>query len=160
MINAMTQQILEDDPILPLLDPREAPPVRAAEELRQRWRSTMGEGGFGKTSLWILWFDGEGRQLPVVMPIDDLEPAFDRPWLDNLIWIVDRTAEMGASSVALALSRPGPGSITAQDRLRANQLIAACAAARQTGALRLTVWPIHLATTNSVRTFSVDDLDR
>ncbi|SDT30861.1 hypothetical protein [Microlunatus soli] len=156
----MTEPLLEDDPILPLQDPRVAPPVRTTEALRQRWRSMMGAGGFGGSTLWMMWFDAHGRQLPAVMPIGNLRPSFDQSWLDNLIWIIDRTAEMGAASVALALSRPGTGSVTDQDRRWANPLIAACSSARSSGALRLTVWPIHLATTNSVRTLSVDDLDR
>lgn len=154
----MTEPLLEDDPIPPLQDPREAPLVRTTEMLRRRWRSMMGAEGFGRTSLWVMWFDSGGRQLPVVMPIDNLQPQFDQPWLDNLIWIVDQTVELGAASVALALSRPGSDSITDQDRLWANQLIAACSAAGHSGALRLTTWPLHLATVNSVRALSVDDL--
>lgn len=147
-----------DDPILPLTKPEQAPPVRTDEDVRRRWRSLMGEGGFGRTSLWVVWYDAGGRQLPVVMPIDDLPEVLDPSMLENLIMILADPAELGAASVALALSRPGPGMVTAVDRNRANAILAAVERARQRGRFGLKLWPIQLATANSVRTLTVDDL--
>lgn len=148
----------DDDPIPPLQSAADAPPVRTDEEVRLRWRSMMGDGGFGRTSLWIVWYDAEGRQLPVVVPIDDLPQALEPDGVDSLSMIIADPASFGAASVALLLSRPGPGSVTQTDRDRANAILAGIHRARQRGAFGLKVWPIHLATTNSVRRLSVDDL--
>jgi hypothetical protein len=118
----------------------------------------MGDGGFERTSLWIVWYDADGRQLPVVVPIDDLPRTLDAEALENLIGMLSHLESMGAASVALALSRPGPGLITAADRDRANAILAAVDRARRSKAFDLKLWPIHLATTDSVRPLTVDDL--
>jgi hypothetical protein len=148
----------DPDPVPPLQRPEEAPPVRNDEDVRRRWRSLLGDGGFQRTTLWIVWYDADGRQLPVVVPIDDLPQALEPAALQNLMIILAEPGSMGAASVALALSRPGPGSVTATDRQRANAILAAVDRARRQKAFDLRVWPIHLATANSVRVLSVDDL--
>lgn len=148
----------DEGPIPPLQDPRDAPPITHAEDLRQRWRSAMGSGGFGKHSLWVMWFDEAGRQLPIVMPIDDVDRGFPPDWMVSFVMIVNEPVEFGAASVAFALSRPGPAGISAADRALAGQLIAETSRARESGELRLDVWPLHLATANSVRAIGVDDL--
>lgn len=153
-----TEDWPDNDPILPLRRPDEAPPVRTDEDVRRRWRSLMGDGGFGRTSLWVVWYDADGRQLPVVMPIDDLPEMLDAALLDNLIMILADPVNVGAASVALALSRPGPGIVTTADRDRANAILAAAERARRRGEFSLKLWPIQLATANSVRTLTADDL--
>lgn len=148
----------DDDPIPPLTSAEEAPPVHTDEDVRRRWRSLMGKDRFGRTSLWMAWYDADGRQLPLVMPIDDL-PADPRPKeVDNLTRVIAEPAVLGATSVALLLSRPGPGSVTRLDRDRANAILAGIQRARARDGFSLKVWPIHLATTNSVRQLAVDDL--
>lgn len=154
----VTDDLSDDDPILPLPRPEEAPPVRTDEDVRRRWRSLLGDGGFGRTSLWIVWYDAAGRQLPVVVPIDDLPARPDPTMLDNLIMILADPGSLGAASVALALSRPGPATVTAGDRDWANAIIAGADRARRRKAFGLKLWPIQLATANSVRTLAVDDL--
>lgn len=153
-----TEDWPDDDPILPLQRPDDAPPVRTDEDVRRRWRSLMGEGGFGRTTLWVVWYDADGRQLPVVMPIDDLPESLDSTLLDNLIMILADPVNVGAASVALALSRPGAATVTVADRHRANAILAAADRARCRGSFGLKLWPIQLATANSVRTLTVDDL--
>jgi hypothetical protein len=93
-----------------------------------------------------------------VVPIDDLPEHLEPDGVDNLMMIIAEPASMGAASVALLLSRPGPGSVTRRDRDRANALLAGLRRARERGGFELKVWPIHLATTDSVRQLSVDDL--
>lgn len=153
-----TENWSDDDPILPLQPPDQAPPVRTDEDLRRRWRSMMGADGFGRTSLWVVWYDADGRQLPVVMPIDDLPEVLDAVLLDNLIMVLAGPVEFGAASVALALSRPGSATVTTADRNRANAILAAVDRARRRDEFGLKLWPIQLATANSVRTLTVDDL--
>lgn len=118
----------------------------------------MGPDGFGTDSLWLMWLDETGHQLPILMPIDDVDADFASDWLDSLITIMDDPYDLGADGVAVALSRPGPATVSDQDRRRARQLLAATRAARRSGALRPTMWPLQLATRNSVRTFGADDL--
>jgi hypothetical protein len=45
-----------------------------------------------------------------------------------------------------------------EDRRRANVILAGVHRAQQCGTLELKVWPLHLATTDSVRQLPVDDL--
>lgn len=118
----------------------------------------MGDGGFGRTTLWIVWYAADGRQLPVVVPIDDPPEILEPDGVDNLIMVMADPASFGAASVALLLSRPGPDSVTQVDRDRANALLAGIDRARRRNGIALKVWPIHLATANSVRQLSVDDL--
>jgi len=148
----------DDDPVPPLPSVEAAPLVHTDEDVRRRWRSMMGDGGFGRTTLWIIWYAADGRQLPVVVPIDDLPEALEPQGVDNLVMIIADPAHFGATSVALLLSRPGPGSVTQVDRDRANALLSGLDRARRDNGFQLKVWPIHLATTNSVRRLSVDDL--
>ncbi|HEY9289950.1 MAG TPA: hypothetical protein VIP98_01605 [Microlunatus sp.] len=149
---------LEDDPnpSLPPID--QADPVRTGEELRQRWRSLMGGGGFGRDSLWAIWFDRDGRQLPAVMPIDDLPERLDPELLRNLAWVLNSVAEQGACSVALLLSRPGSSMINDADRARANAILLSIGDLRERAEFDLALWPMHLATPSSVRTLTPDDL--
>jgi hypothetical protein len=150
--------LMKDDPIPPLPRPEHAPRVRTDEDVRRRWRSLMGECGFGCSSLWIVWYTADGRQLPLVMPIDDLPPVLETATLQNLIRILAAPASMGAASVALAFSRPGPATLTAIDRGRANAVLAAVHQSRLDKEFDLRLWPIMFATADSVRTLTADDL--
>jgi hypothetical protein len=158
MNRAAEDHFSDDDPIPPLTSVEDASPVHTDEDVRRRWRSMMGEEGFGRTTLWIVWYAADGRQLPVVVPIDDPPEVLEPEGVDNLVMIMADPASFGATSVALLLSRPGPGSVTPVDRDRANALLSGLDRARRSNRFPLKVWPIHLATTNSVRQLSVDDL--
>jgi hypothetical protein len=146
------------DPIEPLGDINTAPPVHSNEQLRRRWRSLLGPESFGRDTLWVVWFDADGFQSPVIVPIDDIPARLDHETLDGLITVLDRPADLGAASVALALSRPGPATVSDVDRHRAVMLQTTVHRTRADGRLRLNFWPIHLATHNCVRTLGPDDL--
>ncbi|QDP97377.1 hypothetical protein FOE78_16905 [Microlunatus elymi] len=157
MIVGMTQFLSDDPhPTPPSID--QAPPVHDSEELRQRWRSLLGSGGFGLHSLWAIWFDRDGRQLPAVLPIDDLPDRLDPDMLRSVIWMVNGVRDQGACSVALLLSRPGPSRVTELDKARATAILTTIGDLRATGEFELALWPMHLATADSVRTLSADDL--
>lgn len=145
--------INSEDPIIPLTRPERMPPVLTTEDLRQRWRSLLGPEGFGPTSVYLIWFDARGRQLPCVVPIDDLEDDLEPAHVQNLMMIADTVAhDAGATSLALALTRPGPATVSPVDRSRARALLAG----GQSLAIKL--WPLHLATENQVRQLGGDDL--
>jgi hypothetical protein len=55
--------------------------VRTDSDLLVRWRQLMGPWAFGRRSPWPLWFDADGRQLPIVVPVDDVPEYPDPPML-------------------------------------------------------------------------------
>lgn len=125
--------------------------VRSNAELAELWRGLMGPGGFGTSSIWIVFLDDEHRLSPVIVPIDDLPAEPDDQFVGNLAYVVGELLRDGAAaSVALLLSRPGPRAMTDADRRWARGLRAAMR--------ELPMWPVHLATHGHVQVFAPDDL--
>ncbi|MCF6737200.1 hypothetical protein [Blastococcus sp. KM273129] len=128
----------------PLADAR----VRSAAELTDRWRSVLHPATFPARSLWLTWFDTDGRQLPVVVPVDDL-PALPEPAL--LVGVREVHGSVvddqlgGAGHLALALCRPGEPVVTAEDETWAAELRSTL----DDGAVAGT-WSLHLAAAGSV----------
>ena len=60
-------------------------PVRSAAELTQRWADLLDPPVFAARSLWLLWLTGDGRSLPLVVPVDDLPAVPDRPTLHTVL---------------------------------------------------------------------------
>ena len=83
-----------------------------------------------------------------IVPIDDIPAEPDPLFTGNIAKIISDLVSSGvAASVAMLLSRSGPGTMTAQDRQWARAL--------RLGKHR---WPIHLATCDRVQVFAPDDL--
>jgi hypothetical protein len=150
-----------DDPysgdVPPLTAPEDSPPVRTETELMVRWRQIMGPWGFERRSLWLLWFDAAGFQLPIVVPIDDIPHLPDDDLVANLLHIAHEVAHVddsdgGGATVAVTLSRPGSARVTPSDRAWAQALL--CQAAG-TG---VSLWPVHLATKGTLRPLTLDDV--
>lgn len=126
--------------------------VRTPTELTQVWRELMGPEGFDKRSIWHIFFEDDGRMLPLVIPIDDIPAEPDEVVLRNLATIMSEgMSRASATSLAVLLSRPGSGAMSAADRRWAREL-------RATYGPTLCPWPVHLATCNQVRVFAPDDL--
>jgi len=126
--------------------------VRTPAELFTVWEGLMGPAGFGMFSLWLIFFDSDGRLQPVISPIDDIPPVPDRGLLRGVAGVVEDLIATGTvASVAMLLSRPGPPDMTPADREWARAL------RRELGA-DLCRWPIHLATHGRVQIFAPDDL--
>ena len=81
--------------------------VRTSQDLFALWQSLMGDGGFGRRSLWLLFLYDDGQVAPVIVPIEDI-PVRPGVQVTNLGTIVADLREDGVSSAAMLLSRPGP----------------------------------------------------
>src|SRR3712207_5466647 len=85
-------------------------PVRSPLALTRRWVSLLQPPTFGARSLWLAWFDAEGRQSPVLVPVDDL-PVTPDPSMYEGLRLLNETvvsAQLGEGShLAMALCRPG-----------------------------------------------------
>ena len=94
------------------------PPVRSAAELTRRWATVLAPPVFGARSLWLAWFDPDGAMLPVVVPVDDLPLLPDHGVLRGLLALHDAVTERTDcvdGHLAMALCRPGPPLVTAED---------------------------------------------
>jgi hypothetical protein len=120
-------------------------PVHSAEELTARITVLVDPPVFGARSLWLLWLDPDGLQLPLVVPIDDVPLALDPRLPEGLLTLHDGALD-GASGfhLAMVLCRPGRPTPTGDDHEWAEQLRRAF-----DGELDGT-WSLHLAAGGSV----------
>jgi len=130
----------------------DAPPVTCVSELTDRWRTILEGEFFDQRSVWLIWFDETGRQLPVIVPIDGLPDELDEQFLSGLRSICGVTKDSGARTIAMALSRRGTSQITIVDRQQTRALLVM---ARAVG---LAPWPVHLVTAESIREITSSDL--
>ena len=126
-------------------------PIRSATDLLHAWERLMGQGGFGRSSLWLIFLDADARLQRVIMPIDDLPVLPDDRFVGNLALILGELQDGGEiASTALLLSRPGTAQMTDADRTWARVLRERLA--------HVSPWPVHLATRGRVQVFAPDDL--
>jgi hypothetical protein len=93
-------------------------PVHTAAERTQRWRTLLEPPVFAARSLWLTWFDEEGCQLPVVVPVDELPERPDWETVRGLLRLHDTVVEqsdLGEGHLAMALCRPGSAVVTEDD---------------------------------------------
>jgi hypothetical protein len=93
-------------------------PVRSALALTRRWAALLQPQIFEARSLWLAWFDAEGRQSPLLMPVDNLPVSPDPSMFDGLR-VLNGTvvqAQLGDDShLAMALCRPGKAVVSESD---------------------------------------------
>lgn len=128
--------------------PATAAPLLTDHDVLRRVEALVGPATRDGT-LWLLFVDGDHRQSPVVVPIDDT-PRLPDALVAGLGEVVegvlgDLATAAGPGSVVLVRERLGPDAVTADDRAWAGALTAMC---RTRGiALR----GVHLATPGGVR---------
>ncbi len=73
----------------------------------------MGPDGFDLESLYLIWFDDNGAQLPCIVPFDDLDEQLEAKVVATLMMIAEApVADIGGCSIAIALTRPGSSALT------------------------------------------------
>ncbi|RNI22835.1 hypothetical protein [Flexivirga caeni] len=134
------------------ISPESTRPIRTESDLFDRWEDLMGDDGFERRSLWLIFLDEEGQQSNLLVPIDDLPMLPAQRDVQAIADLVGRVhEEIGVAQVPMLLSRPGPTEMTEGDR-------------RWAGALTMAMrdrhprWPIHLATRGRIQVFAGDDL--
>ena len=93
-------------------------PVRSAPALTRRWVALLQPPIFDARSLWLAWFDAEGRQSPVLVPVDNLPVTPDPSMLES--WRALNESVVGAqlgedAHFAMALCRPGEAVVSDSD---------------------------------------------
>ena len=119
--------------------------VRTPEELTQRWEQMLEPPVFSARSLWLTWLDG-GLVLPVVLPVEDVPAAPDRPLLADVARVCEAVSEshcIARAHVAIALCRPGRVKVTKDDEAWERGLRWAFEANAGT-------WSLHLAAGGTV----------
>ena len=93
-------------------------PVRSTPALTRRWVSLLQPPTFGARSLWLAWFDADGIQSPVLVPVDDLPVTPDPSMFDGLRLLNETvvSAQLGdGAHLAMALCRPGEAVVCDSD---------------------------------------------
>jgi hypothetical protein len=100
-------------------------PIRSPLALTRRWVEVLQLPVFDSRSLWLTWFGADGRQAPIVVPVDDLSVRPDRRVLAGLLDVHRQVAgHLGDAEahLAMALCRPGEPVATDADDAWASAL--------------------------------------
>jgi len=108
----------------------EAPPLMTDAAVLVRVEQLVGPAAADRR-LWIMWVDGDGRQAPVVVPIDGIPRHPDPSQLDGLAEVLaglrdELTTELGPCSVILTLERLGLDGVLPGDHTWAAALAEVC----------------------------------
>jgi hypothetical protein len=93
-------------------------PVRFPFALTRRWASLLRPLLFDTRSLWLAWIGPDGRQSPVLLPVDDVPARPGLRLVSGLLGVHDEVAaSLGSNDVllAMALCRPGEPVETGDD---------------------------------------------
>jgi hypothetical protein len=106
-----------------------APPLATDDAVLERIEQLVGSAIVPRR-LWVMFVDGDQRQAPVMMPIDDIPLRPDRT-VDGLGQVLagiapDLATDTGPGSVIFVLERLGNARVTPDDRAWARALSATC----------------------------------
>ena len=112
------------------ISPAIAPPLRTDDDVDRRVADLVGRAARDDT-LWLLFVDGDDRQAPTVMPVEELSGPPDDQLIaglgDVLEGFLPRLAtDTGVGSVVFVRERFGPDSVLPADRAWAEALTTMC----------------------------------
>ena len=112
------------------LSPATAPPLRTDDDVARRVAALIGRATRDDT-LWLLFVDGDDRQTPVLMPVEEASGPPDREMvmaLGNVLEGVlpDLATAAGVGSVVFVRERLGPDFVVPADRAWAEALATMC----------------------------------
>ena len=110
--------------------PATAPPLRTDDDVVRRVAALVGRATRDDT-LWLLFVDGDDRQAPVVMPIEEMPGSPDDEIVTALGDVIagflpDLATCTGAGSVVFVRERLGPDDMLPADRAWAEALVTMC----------------------------------
>lgn len=140
--------------IPPLRKPEDLPPIKTQDDLCQFWRSLVGELGFSRRYLWVVFLDARGHVLPGLLEIDRCPAKPDRSTLRGLMGMLRGLMDDGPErhSVAFLWSRPGAAATEPAD------LEWAQAIRQLADDALIPTWPLHHANDHDLRAFAPDEL--
>lgn len=105
-------------------------PLRTDDDVLRRVEQQVGPAAVDRR-LWLMWVDGDGRQAPVVMPVDDIPRSPEPTMLDGLGQVLaglraELRTDLGPGSVILTLERLGADAAQPADRNWADALGRVC----------------------------------
>jgi hypothetical protein len=128
--------------------PVDLPPLFTDDDVTGRVAMLIGTAARDDTLL-LLFVDGDDRQAPVVMPVEDMPPLPDGVVValgDVLAGVMpDLATAAGPGSVVFVRERLGPDDVLPADRSWAEALDAMCRGRR------IPLRGIHLSTSNGIR---------
>ena len=103
-------------------------PVHSPSDMRQRWRALMGPLGFGEKLLWVGFVGPDRRMVKAISQIP-LGPRPKPGMVDSAMSAIrDVLADFReGTTIALLITRPGRGGISAADRQWSELLVEAAA---------------------------------
>jgi hypothetical protein len=135
----------------PGFDP--AAPLETDRDVLHRVSCLLDQDSRDRRSLWLLFLSGEGVQLPILVPVDDVPDRPDPQLVGNLCSVIADVLDdaVPGGSAVVTLTRPGGEAVGDSDRYWFHALYGA---AREHGAsLRM----LCLATRAGVRQLTLDD---
>jgi hypothetical protein len=125
-----------------------APPLTTDDAVLERVEQLVGPAIVPRR-LWVMFVDGDQRQAPVMMPIDDIPPRPDRTveGLGAVLagFVPDLATDTGPGSVVFVLERLGDERVTSADRAWVQALTKAC------GDVRVAARGVYRSTPDGVR---------
>jgi hypothetical protein len=112
------------------LSPATAPPLRTDDDVARRVADLIGRAT-GSDKLWLLFVDGDDRQTPVLMPIEEMSGPPDGELVAALGDVIegilpDLATAAGVGSVVFVRERPGADYVLPADRAWADALVTMC----------------------------------
>jgi hypothetical protein len=130
-----------------------ADPLLTDQDVLGRVDRLLDPDSWRQRSVWLMFLSGDGTQLPVMVPIDDVPERPDPQLVGNLCHVIaDVLADAAPEgSAVVALTRPGSETVNDADRYWFQTLYGA---AREQGA---SIRMVCLATQSGVRQLTPDD---